>query len=219
MFTKQSAPKVNPNQTKTKNTSGWWLASFSWLVLDHPHSPYPPTHRSPSRKGRRLAVCLLRSVPCWASWKLGDPGVSFTGWSVLSTLASTAPGELLPLVRAWTSWPVGCCGLPDLLCLVWTRVSGDTTQWEWDLFFCLLKEYLLSTTSSTLGVRDPREKHCLCERQTATERENFFQLKIWFRRSPRFSWRKYEVRNKPKLLIYPSILIVGHSTRPVPSTS
>lgn len=85
--------------------------------------------------------------------------------------------------------------------------------------FCLLKEYLLSTTGSTLGVRDPREKHCLCERQTATERENFFQLKIWFRRSPRFSWREYEVRNKPKLLIYPSVLIVGHSTRPIPSTS
>lgn len=69
------------SQTKPKlNKKHAWLVACQFVTAcpNLRHGPYHPcTHLS--REGPRWVVCLLRSAPWWASWKLGGRGVGLLG--------------------------------------------------------------------------------------------------------------------------------------------
>lgn len=65
--------------------------------------------------------------------------------------------------------------------------------------FCAPRSIYGALPSSILGARDPNERQTDVYVECVGGRD-LFQIKMWFRRAPRFSPREYKVRNEQKLL-------------------
>lgn len=122
--------QTEPNQ----NQKHVWRVACQFLTAcsETPSWSSSCTHAGGSGKGRRLAACSPKSAPCRAFWKLGDPGVCITGWSVLSL----HPGRELCAC-------VGALVCPAY-CVLWSG-PGSTVTLQNDRGICVLFTQGVST--------------------------------------------------------------------------